>query len=1006
MRTKLMVSGAAAALIAATVAVNPAVADSPETSYIVLMDAPPAIAMDAAPGADAAGDTARGRRGNDRGSGKVDLDSRASRRYQAGLVDEQEQVQEAATGTTTVLQRYTRALNGFAAIMTAEEAAAIADQKGVMAVVEDELQQPQTDVSGSFLGLDGGGEAYASGLDGEGVVIGVIDTGIWPEHDSFADDGSFDRPEGLADDIACDFGQTVLPDGSTANDYNADDAVYDCNNKLVGARDMLVTYNEVIGYEEYASARDADGHGTHTASTAGGNADVPAEIFGIDRGEVTGIAPRASIIAYKGLGDLGGFTSDLAGSIDQAVADGVDVINYSIGSASPSLVSADDVSFLFAAQAGVHVATSGGNSGPDPSTIGSPSSIPWLTTVGASTHTRGFENTVTLGDGTTFSGVSITEGLDEAPLVDSETLDNTLCLPAGTTDPYVVPDGGFNADVTGKIVLCQRGTNARIEKSKVVADAGGVGMILFNAVPNQSFVTDNHYVPASHIGPELGQDVKDYIADAAYDATASLTQGEKVAVEGSVMADFSSRGPTGTPASADIIKPDVTAPGVNILAGNTPTPTLGRPGQLFQSISGTSMSSPHVAGLMALLDQAHPDWSPAAVKSSLMTTARQDVTKEDAQTPADPFDMGAGHVDPGKFRRPGSMFKPGIVYEAGTNDYFAFLCGATAAVNPALCDQLVAAGYSTAASDLNLPSIGISAVAGPVTVTRTITNVSGRRLTTRARVEEPEGFSVDVSPSAVRLAPGASTTVDITVTNNSAPADEWRFGSLTWKGGGTSARSPIAVKGALFDAPDELVESGASGSASFDVAFGYTGEYTAAAHGLVADAPEVGTVVQDPDQSFSPTDGFSTPIPVDLSDAALYRVVMEQGDVTGPGAATADLDLYLVDESGTTVASSGAGGTDEVIDVVLPEPGAYTLYVHGWQTGDVELGFTAHTWTVPLTPGTGNLSIDSAPTEAVTGTTGTIDISWDGAAAGTNLGAVSHSGPDGLLGLTVVTVEN
>ncbi|MBY5164477.1 S8 family peptidase [Salsipaludibacter albus] len=995
MRSKLMVSGATAAMVAALVAANPAVADPSETSYIVLMDAPPAVAMDTAPTAD---DPATAQPGTPRARGgdKANPNSRAAQRYRAELVAEQEAVQQSVLGSTETLHRYTAALNGFAAIMTAEEADALRQQKGVMAVMEDELQQPQTDVSPSFLGLDGGGEAWATGLDGEGVVIGVIDSGIWPEHASFADDGTYERPEGLADDIACDFGQAELPDGTTANDYNSEDAAFACNNKLIGARDMLTTYNALVGYETYASARDADGHGTHTASTAGGNADVDAEIFDIDRGSVTGVAPRASIIAYKGLGDLGGFTSDLAGSIDQAVADGVDVINYSIGSSTPSLVSADDISFLFAADAGVHVATSNGNSGPGAETVGSPASIPWLTSVGASTHTRGFENTVTLGDGTTFDGVSITEGLDDAPLVDSEDLGNTLCLPGD----------GFSEDVTGKVVLCERGQNARLEKSQVVADAGGAGMILFNPVPNQSLVTDNHYVPSSHVGPELGTVVKDYIDAAGADATAALTQAEKVEVEGSVMADFSSRGPTGSPASADVIKPDVTAPGVNILAGNTPTPTLGRPGQLFQSISGTSMSSPHVAGLMALIDQAEPEWSPAAVKSSLMTTARQDVTKEDAETPADPFDMGAGHVDPGKVVQPGSMFQPGIVYDAGINDYFAFLCGTTDAVNPALCDQLTAAGFSTDASDLNLASIAMSAVAGPTTTSRTVTNVSGRPLNLKATVDAPAGFDVEVSPARVRLAPGASATYEVVVRNVSAPAEEWRFGSLTWNGGGFVARSPIAVQGALFDAPDELTASGASGSTSFEVAFGYTGEYTAAPHGLAADQPETDTVVQDPDQTFSATDGYSTEIAVDLTDAALWRVVMEQSDVTGPGADQADLDLFLLDEDGNQVASSTSGGTDEIIDLVLPEPGSYTLYVHGWQTGGEELGFTAHTWTVPATPGTGNLSIDSAPSEATTGTTGTVEVSWDGAAAGTNLGAVSHSDADGLLGLTLVTVEN
>ncbi len=385
MRNKLMAASATAALVAALVATNPAAADPPETSWIVLMDAPPTIAMDSAASGDQL-EVARARSQQPRRT-EVDLESRAARRYEARLVREQEQVQRTATGDTTVLQRYTKALNGFAALLSADEADALRSQKGVLAVVADELQQPTTDVSPSFLGLDGGGEAWQTGFDGEGVVIGVIDSGIWPEHDSFADDGSYERPDGIADDIACDFGQTELPDGTSAGDHNADDLEFDCNDKLLGARDMLTTYNALQGYEVYASARDADGHGTHTASTAGGNADVHAEIFGIDRGTVSGIAPRASIIAYKGLGELGGYSSDLAGAVDQAVADGVDVINYSIGSSTPSLIGPDEVAFLFAADAGVHVSTSNGNDGPGSQTTGSPSSVPWLTSVGASTHT-------------------------------------------------------------------------------------------------------------------------------------------------------------------------------------------------------------------------------------------------------------------------------------------------------------------------------------------------------------------------------------------------------------------------------------------------------------------------------------------------------------------------------------------------------------------------------------------------------------------------------------------
>ena len=197
------------------------------------------------------------------------------------------------------------------------------------------------------------------------------------------------------------------------------------------------------------------------------------------------------------------------------------------------------------------------------------------------------------------------------------------------------------------------------------------------------------------------------------------------------MADFSSRGQNR--AAPDIIKPDVTAPGVNILAGASPTPYdpagTGAPGQLFQAISGTSMSSPHVAGLFALLRQAHPDWSAAMAKSAVMTTARQDVTKEDASTPADPFDMGAGHVDPaGRPSRGGSMFSPGLVYDVGLFDYYGFLCDAAPSVFPdpdATCAALEGGGYATTAANLNLASIGDASFVGSTTVQRTVTSVNG-----------------------------------------------------------------------------------------------------------------------------------------------------------------------------------------------------------------------------------------------------------------------------------------
>ena len=212
------------------------------------------------------------------------------------------------------------------------------------------------------------------------------------------------------------------------------------------------------------------------------------------------------------------------------------------------------------------------------------------------------------------------------------------------------------------------------------------------------------------------------------------------------MASFSSRGPN--PTASDIIKPDLTAPGVQILAGASPAQVPGSVGgELFQSIGGTSMSSPHVAGVMGLIEQVRPDWSPAMVKSALMTTADQRVVDNDRRTEADPFEMGAGHLDPGSPKRRNSVFNPGLVYDAGFDAYVAFLCGATVGVVPdALCDDAASQGLSFDASDLNLPSIGVAELAGSQTVTRTITSVADRTTTFWARAEAPKGFSVKVSP--------------------------------------------------------------------------------------------------------------------------------------------------------------------------------------------------------------------------------------------------------------------
>ncbi len=920
--------------------------------------------------------------------GQDGLDSKAAKNAQRGLKKGHDKALAAAgVSANAVTYDYTVAMNGFAVELSDVQAAKMKSADGVLTVIPDVWRQATTDNSGDFLGLNNPGGARAKGYDGSGVIVGIIDTGIWPEHPSFADNGSYSAPP-EASGIPCEFGNTA---------HNAADVAFSCNNKLIGARQVLPTYRAVIGADpfEFDSARDENGHGTHTASTSAGNAGVSASILGVDRAVITGIAPRAHVVAYKGLGSLGGVGSDLAASIDQAVADGVDVINYSIGSSSFA-VGPDDVAFLFAADAGVFVATSNGNSGPAPATTGSPASVPWVTSVGASTQNRTFQGSASSPDGWEYFGASVTAGTDVLPLVDATAAGSNLCIP-GALDP---------AAVSGKIVLCERGAIGRVAKGEAVEIAGGAGMILFNNFDAQEQVTDTHFVPAVHVDNTDGLAIKAYIAGAGAAAVAQIHGGVLTPSQGSVMAAFSSRGPNRL--SADIVKPDVTAPGVNILAGMTPVPEPGAvSGELFQAISGTSMSSPHVAGLFALIKQARPDWSAAIAKSALMTTSRQDVTKENAVTPADPFDMGAGHVDPSTSGK-GSMFEPGLAYDAGLFEYAAFSCGADLGIfTPGTCAFLDSIGVPADPANLNVPSIGIDAVAGSETVTRTVTSVakeSGWR-TYDVSVDAPTGFKVEVSPSSIRLKRGHSATFEVTVTNQSAPVGEWRHGSLTWadRTGHYTVYSPISVNSALVGFPASVAGTGVNGSTSFDVSFGYTGAYAAAAHGLEAAGVFTDNVSQDPDQTFDPGDGFSNAhslaVPV---GSALLRIAIPP-DATEPDA---DVDIFLFDPSGALAGSSGNGGTDELIDVLSPVDGTWTLYVHGWSAPGGDSAYDMYSWIVPTSPG-GNLSIDSAPTAATIGATGSVDVSWTGATAGEwHLGAVSHTGPDGLLGLTLVDVDN
>ena len=667
---------------------------------------------------------------------------------------------------------------GFAATISAREIKAALKADGVVAIQSDSLRQLLTDSSSDFIDATAVQEALGGRPDaGSGIIYGNLDSGVWPEHPSFADQGNLGTPPAKQDGTprACDFGDNPLTPASDP---------FVCNHKLIGGKPFLATYlsNPTrAAAEPYHTARDSNGHGSHTASTSAGNVLSSAPVFGVERGPLNGVAPGAWLSVYKVCGIQGCFDSDSAAAVQQAILDGVDVINFSISGGTDPFTDPVELAFLDAYAAGVFVSTSAGNDGPGAGTANHVS--PWVMTVAASTQTREFASTLTLtaGNGDTFTaqGASITAGVSAAtPVVMSSAApySRPLCdAPA--------PAGSF----AGKIVACQRGTNARVEKGFNVRQGGAVGMILYN--PTLADIeTDNHWLPTVHLAD--GRPFVSFMTGHT-GVTGTFTAGQKQDGQGDVIAAFSSRGPAGL-----FLKPDVTAPGVQILAGMTPTPESpveGPPGEYFQSIAGTSMSSPHVAGAAILLADAHPSWTPGQIKSALMTTAVEDVLKEDLTTPADPLDMGAGRIDVDD-----ASGAP-LTFDEDAEAYFAM------------------GGDPLAAIHLNVPSINAPVMPGQVTTTRTFTNTTGGKLDVSLSADAPAGSTITVSPSKIKLDAGRSATFSVTISSD-APLGEQQFGSieLAVKKGAT-LHLPVAFVHAQGDValtqsctPDTIAPTGLS----------------------------------------------------------------------------------------------------------------------------------------------------------------------------------------------------
>jgi hypothetical protein len=908
---------------------------------------------------------------------KINPNSANVRKYVNYLNSQHDQALATAGAQGKKLYDYSITYNGFAARLTGAQAEKLLTLTSVLTVESDWMAKIDTNRTPTFLGLDAANGIWNAvggvGDAGEGVVVGIVDTGIWPENPSFSD-RTGTNPNGKGGKL--DYKQIPGWHGkcTPGEQFNASN----CNQKLIAAQWYNAGWGGNAGVKsefpnEYASARDADGHGSHTASTAAGNYGIPVVVDGVDLGKISGVAPRARVAAYKVCwgGDAGGcFGSDSVAAIDQAVADGVDVINFSIGGSTTNYLDAVEVAFLFAADAGVFVATSAGNEGPGAGTVAH--IAPWLASVAAGTKDETFPGSVTLGNGATYEGQARSGGIGPAELVLAATAGDKLCNP-GALDPALV---------TGKIVVCERGVIGRTEKSLAVKQAGGVGMIMYNATPS-SVNADLHFVPSIHVDHIAGPAIVAYAATPG--ATATIVAGDATLIDAPDVAEFSSRGPN--QAGGDILKPDMMAPGVDILAAVSPT---GYNGRNFDFLSGTSMASPHVAGFAALLTDAHPEWSPAAMKSAMMTTATP-LTKEGNPIDGTAFDYGAGHIVPN------DATDPGLVYDAGFLDYFGFLCGTGQLVSPDC------AALSIDPSDLNHPSISIGELAGAQTVTRTVTNV-GPSGTYTVSVDAPPGVDVAVNPSSLTLASGQSATYEVTFTVTTAPIDEYTFGALTWSDGTRSVRSPLVVQPVQIAAPAEVSAAGTDGSLSFDVTFGYTGDYAATAHGLIPATQTAGNVVDDPanDINVALDTGVGISVHVVPVPAGTLHARFSLFDDFTDG--TDDLDLYVFNPSGQFAGGSGSGTSAEQVDIAAPAAGNWFVVVHGWQTDGPDANYTLFSWRVPSATG-GSLSVDSAPASATLGETGTIEVSWSGLTAGTKyLGAVSHSDGGGIFAVTLVGV--
>ncbi|XP_027337357.1 subtilisin-like protease SBT1.9 [Abrus precatorius] len=677
------------------------------------------------------------------------------------------------TASSKLIYTYNNVMNGFSANLSPKELEALKSSLGYISSMPDLPAKLDTTHSPQFLGLNPNEGVWPASKFGEDVIVGLVDTGIWPESESFKDDGLTKIPSRWK--------------GQCENSIQFNSSL--CNNKLIGARFFnkgLLT-KQTNQAKIVNSTRDTDGHGTHTSTTAAGSQVDNVSFFGYANGSAKGVASRARIAMYKAVWNEEAVSSDVIAAIDSAISDGVDVLSLSLGLNSLPLYNDPIAIATFAAIGkGIFVSTSAGNSGPLGGTLHN--GIPWVTTVAASTLDREFHSTLTLGNGVNISGLSLYLGNFSAlqvPIVFMGMCNNVKEL----------------VNVSSKIVVCEDKNGTIFDQVTYVQAAKVTGAVFISNSTDTSFNLQNT-LASIIINQTNGEIVKAYISNST-DTKASMSFG--ITVLGTKPAPsvdiYSSRGPSNS--CPFVLKPDITAPGTSILAAwpkNIPV-SVYAPDKTFSNfnfLSGTSMACPHVAGVGALLKGAHPDWSPAAIRSAIMTTSdifdnTKELIKDIARDykPASPLALGAGHVNPNK------ALDPGLVYDLVVQDYVNLLCALNfTQKNITTITKSSLNNCSKLSLDLNYPSF-IALYNGSSTESkivqefqRTVTNVGEGGTNYVASVTPIKGFQVTVIPDKL-VFKEKNEKLSYKLRIEGPKIDG--FGYLTWMDAKHVVRSPIVV---------------------------------------------------------------------------------------------------------------------------------------------------------------------------------------------------------------------